>query len=409
MSGVCMEQFQRINRLPPYVFSIMDNIKHEILAAGAEIFDFGIGNPDQPTAPHIVEALRDAVLDPTSHGYAAPRGTIELRQAISRWYGRRYGVELDPETEALITLGSKEGLTHLAIALVGQGDTVLVPNPCYPAHHFGFVIADGNVQHITTSADVDFFAAMETAMQECWPKPKVLVLNFPSNPTTECVDLAFFTKVIEIAKRHKIWVVHDLAYADIVFDDYKAPSILQVTGAKDIAVESYTLSKSYNMAGWRVGFMCGNPKLLNALLRVKSYVDYGYFIPIQKAAVAALDGPQECVEQNRRLYQKRRDFMCAGLNAIGWKVTPPKATMFLWAPIPEKFHALGSLEFSKLLLREAHVVVTAGIAFGEFGNQYVRISLTQDESRMTQALKNIAKVLSKNVSDFNLVYTEAVS
>jgi alanine-synthesizing transaminase len=286
---------------------------------------------------------------------------------------------------------------------------VLVPNPCYPAHHFGFVIADGNVQHITTSADVDFFSAMETAMQECWPKPKVLILNFPSNPTTECVDLAFFTKVIEIAKRHKIWVVHDLAYADIVFDDYKAPSILQVPGAKDIAVESYTLSKSYNMAGWRVGFMCGNAKLLNALLRVKSYVDYGYFIPIQKAAVAALDGPQECVEKNRLLYQKRRDFMCAGLNAIGWKVTPPKATMFLWAQIPEKFHALGSLEFSKLLLREAHVVVSAGIAFGVFGNQYVRISLTQDEARMTQALKNIEKVLSKNVSDFNLVHTEAVS
>jgi alanine-synthesizing transaminase len=404
-----MEQFQRINRLPPYVFSIMDGIKQEILASGAEIFDFGIGNPDQPTAPHIVEALRAAVLDPTSHGYAAPRGILELRQAICRWYGNRYGVTLDPETEALITLGSKEGLTHLAIALVAQGDTVLVPNPCYPAHHYGFVIADGNVRHITTAPGSDFFAAMETAMQECWPKPKVLVLNFPANPTTECVDLAFFTKVIEVAKRHKIWVVHDLAYADIVFDDYKAPSILQVPGAKEVAVESYTLSKSYNMAGWRVGFMCGNAKLINALLRVKSYVDYGYFIPIQKAAIAALEGPQDCVEQNRLLYQRRRDFLCDGLNAIGWQVTKPKATMFLWAPIPSKFHQLGSLEFSKLLLREAHVVVTAGIAFGEFGNQFVRISLTQDEDRMRQVLKNIEKVISKSVTDINPVMTEAVS
>jgi alanine-synthesizing transaminase len=404
-----MEQFQRINRLPPYVFSIMDGIKQEILASGAEIFDFGIGNPDQPTAPHIVEALRAAVLDPTSHGYAAPRGILELRQAISRWYGNRYGVTLDPETEALITLGSKEGLTHLAIALVAQGDTVLVPNPCYPAHHYGFVIADGNVRHITTAPGIDFFAAMETAMQECWPKPKVLVFNFPANPTTECVDLAFFTKVIEVAKRHKIWVVHDLAYADIVFDDYKAPSILQVPGAKEVAVESYTLSKSYNMAGWRVGFMCGNAKLINALLRVKSYVDYGYFIPIQKAAIAALEGPQDCVEQNRLLYQRRRDFLCDGLNAIGWQVTKPKATMFLWAPIPSKFHQLGSLEFSKLLLREAHVVVTAGIAFGEFGNQFVRISLTQDEDRMRQVLKNIEKVISKSVTDINPVMTEAVS
>jgi alanine-synthesizing transaminase len=392
-----MEQFQRINRLPPYVFSIMDNLRQEVAATGAKIIDFGLGNPDQPTAPHIVEALREAVLDPASHRYSAPRGLPALRKSISQWYGKRFNVDLDSETETVVTLGSKEGLAHLALAVVGRGDSVLVPNPCYPVHHFGPVIADANVCHITTSPDRDFFAALEAAMQECWPKPKLLIINFPSNPTTECVDLEFFTRVVEIAKQHKIWVVHDLAYADIVFDGYKAPSILQVPGAKDIAVEAFSLSKSYNMAGWRVGFMSGNSTLINALVRVKSYVDYGYFAPVQMAGIAALDGPQDNVEATRRLYQQRRDVMCAGLNTIGWEVTPPKATMFVWAPIPEKFLPLGSLEFSKLLLREANVVVSPGIGFGEFGNRFVRISLTNAEPNVQEALKNINAVLAKDV------------
>jgi alanine-synthesizing transaminase len=390
-----MQPFQRINRLPPYVFTTMEQLKQEVVATGVDVYDFGMGNPDQPTAPHIVEALREAVLNPNTHRYSASRGIPALREAISRWYGRRFDVAINPETEAIVTVGSKEGLAHLALAMVGRGDAILAPNPCYPVHHFGFVIADAKICHIVTPPGGDFFAAMESAMRGCWPQPTCLVINFPSNPTTECVDLDFFTRIIEFARAHQIWVIHDLAYADIVFDGYKAPSILQVPGASEIAIESFTLSKSYNMAGWRVGFMCGNPILINALARIKSYIDYGSFTPIQIAAVAALEGPQDCVADVCQLYQHRRDVLCAGLNAIGWEVTPPKATMFLWAPIPKQYSHLGSLEFSKWLLREAHVVVSPGIGFGEFGNQYVRISLIESDERVARALQNLQKLFSR--------------
>jgi alanine-synthesizing transaminase len=403
-----MEQFQRINRLPPYVFSIMDKLKQETRAMGADILDFGMGNPDQPAAPHIVEALREAVLDPATHRYADPRGILALRKTICNWYTKRFNVDLDPEREAIVTQGSKEGLAHLALAIVGRGDNVLVPNPCYPVHHYGSVMADGNVCYITTAPGRDFFAALDNAMHECWPKPKVLIINFPSNPTTECVDLEFFTKIISFAKKNNIWVIHDLAYADIVFDGYKAPSILAVPGAKDIAVESYSLSKSYNMAGWRVGFMCGNKTLIDALVRVKSYIDYGYFMPVQIAAIAALEGPQDNIAATCALYQRRRDVMCAGLNAMGWDVTSPQATMFVWAPIPENFHPLGSLEFAKLLLREAHVAVSPGIGFGEFGNQFVRIGLIENETRIEQALHKLNKVVTKDIYVSNTTTSEVV-
>jgi alanine-synthesizing transaminase len=393
-----MDQFSRINRLPPYVFSTMDALKQQSIARGESVFDLGMGNPDQPTPPHIVEVLRQAVLAPDAHRYAASKGIDGLRKSICDWYGRRFDVDLDPQTEAIATVGSKEGIAHLAIAITDADDTVLVPNPCYPVHHFGFVLANADVCHVPLIPGVDFLEALQESIKEAWPKPKVLVLNFPSNPTAECVDLEFFTKIIAIAKEHNIWVVHDLAYADLVYDGYKAPSILQVPGAKDIAVEFFTLSKSYNMAGWRVGFMCGNATLVTALSRIKSYIDYGSFMPIQAAAMAALDGPQDCVNDIRDMYQRRRDVMCSGLNAIGWDVTPPKATMFVWAPIPAKFHHLGSLEFSKLLLRETKVVVSPGVGFGEYGNQFVRIGLVETETRIEQAIQSIRQFLKSDVA-----------
>jgi alanine-synthesizing transaminase len=393
-----MDQFSRINRLPPYVFSTMDALKQQTIARGESVFDLGMGNPDQPTPPHIVEVLRQAVLAPDAHRYAASKGIDGLRKSICDWYGRRFDVDLDPQTEAIATVGSKEGIAHLAMAITDADDTVLVPNPCYPVHHFGFVLANADVCHVPLIPGVDFLEALQESIKEAWPKPKVLVLNFPSNPTAVCVDLEFFTKIIAIAKEHNIWVVHDLAYADLVYDGYKAPSILQVPGAKDIAVEFFTLSKSYNMAGWRVGFMCGNATLVTALSRIKSYIDYGSFMPIQAAAMAALDGPQDCVNDIRDMYQRRRDVMCGGLNAIGWEVTPPKATMFVWAPIPAEFHHLGSLEFSKLLLRETNVVVSPGVGFGEYGNQFVRIGLVETQARIEQAIQNIKQFLKSDVA-----------
>ena len=391
-----MDQFSRINRLPPYVFSTMDALKQQAIARGDRVFDLGMGNPDQPTPPHIVDVLRQAVLEPDAHRYAASKGVDGLRKSICDWYGRRFDVDLDPQTEAIATVGSKEGIAHLAMAITDVDDTVLVPNPCYPVHHFGFVLANADVCHVPLVPGVDFLEALQESIKEAWPKPKVLVLNFPSNPTAECVDLEFFTKIIAIAKEHNIWVVHDLAYADLVYDGYKAPSILQVPGAKDIAVEFFTLSKSYNMAGWRVGFMCGNATLVTALSRIKSYIDYGSFMPIQAAAMAALDGPEDCVTAICNMYQRRRDVMCDGLNAIGWQVTPPKATMFVWAPIPAQFHHLGSLEFSKLLLREANVVVSPGVGFGEYGNQFVRIGLVETEARIEEAIQNIKHFLKSD-------------
>ena len=389
-----MDQFPRINRLPPYVFNMMDQLKQKIIDSGADIFDLGIGNPDQATPKHIIDAMIEAVERPSTHRYSASRGIQGLREAICDWYGKRYNVDLDPETEAIATIGSKEGLAHLAFALVDNGDAVLVPNPCYPVHHFGFVLANADVIHIPLSEDGDFIASLQEAIKNTWPKPKVLIINFPCNPTTQCVDLEFFAKIIAIAKEHNIWVIHDLAYADLVFDGYKAPSILQVPGAKDIAVEFFTLSKSYNMPGWRTGFMCGNAKLVSALARMKSYIDYGSFTPVQVGAIAALNGPQECVAEICDMYKRRRDALCSGLNAAGWAVTPPKATMFVWAKIPEQFHHLGSLQFSKLLLQSTNVIVAPGVGFGEFGNQHVRFALVEDETRLHMVTQNIKQFIA---------------
>lgn len=391
-----MNDFPRLKRLPTYIFSVMDQLKSEIQNKGLPVYDFGMGNPDQPTPPHIVEALREASLNSSLHRYITTRGLLPLRKAICDWYRRSFRVELDPETEAMVTIGSKEGLAHLALATVSHDDTVIVPNPCYPVHHFGFVIADAEILHIPLLPQIDFLEVLKNTIQESWPRPKMLVLNFPANPTTQCVDLDFFSEIIAIAKEYQIWVVHDLAYADITFDGYKAPSILQVPGAKDIAIESYTLSKTYNMAGWRIGFMCGNAKLVNALVRIKSYLDYGSFGPIQMAAIAALEGPQDCVKEICSMYQHRRNILCESLNSAGWKVQVPQATMFVWAEIPEAFRHLGSLEFAKLLLREANVVVSPGIGFGEYGNHHVRIGLVENDQRMTEALARITEFMRCN-------------
>ena len=360
---------------------------------GEDIIDFGMGNPDQPTPKHIVEKLVEASKREDTHGYSISKGIPRLRRAICNWYKTRYDVDLDPESEAIVTLGSKEGLAHLAMAVVDRGDAVLVPNPAYPIHPFGFVIAGADVRHIPIGPDIDFFEELQRSIRDSWPKPKMLLINFPSNPTTQCVDLDFFTKIIEIAREHKIWVIQDLAYADIVFDGYKAPSILQVPDAKDIAVEFFSMSKSYNMPGWRVGFMVGNPKLVNALSRIKSYLDYGTFTPIQIAAITALEEDQKCVVDIRDMYCGRRNVLCDGLNSMGWKVDKPKGTMFVWAPIPEQFKAMGSLEFSKKVLIEAKVAVSPGIGFGSYGDNFVRFALIEHEHRTRQALRAIRAML----------------
>ena len=390
-----MDEFPRIKRLPPYVFNIVNDLKAQARRRGEDIIDFGMGNPDGPTPRHIVEKLCEVASREDTHRYSVSRGIPRLRRAIAGWYQRRFNVELDAERETIVTIGSKEGLAHLALATVERGDAVLVPNPAYPIHPYGFVIAGADIRHVPLTPDVDFFAELEKAIRDSWPKPKMLVLNFPANPTTQCVDLAFFERVIAIAREHNIWVVHDLAYADIVFDGYVAPSILQVPGAKDVAVEFFTLSKSYNMPGWRVGFMCGNEKLVGALAKLKSYFDYGTFTPIQVAAILALEGPQDCVEEIRLIYQKRRDVMCAGLEAAGWPVERPKATMFVWAQIPEAYRSLGSLEFSKKLLAEAKVAVSPGIGFGEYGDQFVRFALIENEHRTRQALRSVREVFRR--------------
>ena len=392
-----MDDFPRIRRLPPYIFSITDQLKREARARGEDIIDFGMGNPDQPTPQHIVDKLVETVQRGDTHRYSQSKGIPRLRKAICDWYKKRFDVDLDPESEAIVTLGSKEGIAHLAMAVLGPGDTVLVPNPSYPVHPYGFVIADADVRHVPLTKDLDFFEELEKAIVNTWPKPKVLVINFPGNPTTECVDLEFFEKVIKMAKEHSIWVVQDLAYADITFDGYEAPSILQVPGAKDIAVEFFTMSKSYNMPGWRIGFCVGNPTLVGALGRIKSYLDYGMFTPVQVAAITALEGDQTCVAEISEMYRKRRDVLCEGLNSIGWKVTLPKATMFVWAKIPSQFEHLGSLEFSKLLLKEAKVAVSPGVGFGQYGDDHVRFALIENEHRTRQALRGIRKMF-KNQS-----------
>jgi alanine-synthesizing transaminase len=391
-----MNEFPRIGRLPPYVFNIVNDLKAKARAAGEDIIDFGMGNPDQPTPQHIVDKLIEAVQRPDTHRYSVSRGVPRLRKAICNWYKTRFDVDLNFDHEAIVTIGSKEGLAHLALATLGPGDVVLVPNPAYPIHPYGVVIAGADVRHVPLVEGGDFFEELTNAINNCYPKPKMLILNFPGNPTSECVDLEFFEKIIAIAKEHKIWVVHDLAYADIAFDGYVAPSILQVEGAKDIAVEFFTLSKSYNMPGWRVGFMCGNKELVGALSRIKSYLDYGTFAPIQIAAIAALEGPQECVKEISDMYQKRRDVLCEGLNSAGWKVEKPKATMFVWAKIPDAYLEMGSLEFCKKLLIEAKVAVAPGIGFGQYGDDHVRFGLIENENRTRQAVRGIKAMFKKD-------------
>ena len=389
------DDFPRINRLPPYVFNIVNELKAKSRARGEDIIDFGMGNPDRPAPAHIIEKLTEAARRPDTHRYSVSRGIPRLRKAICDWYQRKFDVSLNPDTETIVTIGSKEGLAHLALATVGPGDAILVPNPAYPIHPYGFVISGADIRHVPLIEGGDFFAELEKSVKDTWPKPKMLVLNFPGNPTTQCVDLEFFERVVAFAKEHEIWVVHDLAYGEITFDGYKAPSILQVPGAKDVAVESYTLSKTYNMPGWRVGFMSGNPTLVAALARMKSYLDYGMFTPIQVAAIAALDGPQECVAEVVATYKSRRDVLCDGLNSIGWKVEKPKATMFVWAKIPEKYREMGSLEFTKKLLKEAKVAVSPGIGFGEYGDDHVRFGLIENEHRTRQAVRGIRDMFKK--------------
>jgi len=406
--------FPRIQRLPPYVFNIVGDMKKAARARGEDIIDFGMGNPDQPTPRHIVDKLVEAAVRGTdsdyvvaehrneegvhTHRYSVSKGIPRLRRAMASWYRTRYQVELDADTEVIATIGSKEGLAHLAFATLAPGDTVLVPNPAYPIHPYGVVLAGADVRHVRLTPEVDFFEELQKAIIETMPAPKMLILNFPANPTAQCVDLAFFEKVVAICREHQIWLVHDLAYADIVFDGYVAPSVLQVPGAKDIAVEFFTLSKSYNMPGWRVGFMCGNPTLVGALARIKSYLDYGMFTPIQVAAITALEGPQDCVREICAMYKKRRDVLVEGLLKAGWPVEKPKATMFVWARIPEAFRALGSLEFSKRLLDQAKVAVSPGIGFGEYGDEYVRFSLIENEQRTRQAMRLVKKMLSRGAA-----------
>lgn len=391
-----MEEFQRIKRLPPYVFNIVNELKAKARAAGEDIIDFGMGNPDQPTPRHIVDKLIEVTSRDNTHRYSVSKGIPRLRKAICNWYKTRFNVDLDYETEAIVTIGSKEGLAHLSLATLGPGDIVLVPNPAYPIHPYGVVIAGADIRHVPLVPGVDFFAELVNAITGSWPRPKMLILNFPANPTTQCVELEFFEKVIEIAREYNIFVVHDIAYADIVFDGYKAPSILKVKGAIDVAVEFFSLSKSYNMPGWRIGFMCGNRQLVAALARIKSYLDYGTFTPIQVAAITALEGPQDCVREIAEMYRRRRDVLCDGLDGSGWRVEKPKATMFVWAPIPEKYRETGSLEFSKKLLLEARVAVSPGICFGQHGDGHVRFSLIENEHRTRQAVRGIRNMLRKD-------------
>jgi alanine-synthesizing transaminase len=385
-------RFPRIERLPPYVFNVIGEMRQKARAAGEDVIDFSMGNPDQPTPDHIVKKLVETANREDTHRYSQSKGIPRLRRAMANWYKTRYDVDLDPESEVITTIGSKEGLAHLAMATLGPGDAVLVPNPAYPIHPYGFVIAGADIRHVPLLPGQDFFGELVKAIETSWPRPKMLVLNFPANPTAMCVELDFFEKVVEIAREHNIWVVQDIAYADIVFDGYVAPSILQVQDAKEIAVEFFSLSKSYNMPGWRVGFAAGNKELIGALARIKSYLDYGTFTPIQVAAIAALEGDQDCVNDIRDMYQLRRDVLCEGLNALGWPVEKPKATMFVWAKIPEQYLEMGSLEFAKKLIRDANVAASPGIGFGQYGDDHVRFALIENEHRTRQALRNIKRL-----------------
>ena len=393
------DQFQRIERLPPYVFSVIGDLKQKARAEGEDVIDFGMGNPDQPTPIHIVEKLIETVRRSDTHRYSQSKGIPRLRRAISDWYMTRYGVEINPDYEAVVTLGSKEGLAHLALATTGPGDAVLVQNPSYPIHPYGFVISGADIRHVPMVNEESFFLELDKAIATTWPKPKMLVINFPSNPTAQCVELDFFVRIVSMAKEHKIWVIHDLAYADLCYDGYRAPSILQADGALDVAAEFFSLSKSYNMPGWRVGFCCGNHELVGALTRIKSYLDYGMFTPIQVAAIAALEGDQKCVSETLSIYEARRDVLCSGLKNVGWPVVPPKATMFVWAPIPDFYSSMGSLEFSKKLLNEAQIAVSPGVGFGKFGEGYVRFGLIENEHRSRQAIRNIKRMFRQDGFD----------
>ncbi len=388
--------FPRVSKLPNYIFAITNQLKDEARARGEDIIDFGMGNPDQSTPFHIVEKLVEVARRENTHRYSASKGIPRLRRAITNWYKKRYQVDLDPETEAIVTIGSKEGLSHLAMAVIAEGDAILVPSPAYPIHPYGFIIAGANIHHIPCTEKTNFFSEIEKVIKNVSPKPKMLLLNYPSNPTTKTVELKFFERVIAIAKEHKIWVIQDLAYADIVFDGYVAPSIMQVSGAREVAVEFFSLSKSYNMPGWRIGFMVGNATLVNALARLKSYLDYGMFTPIQVAAIEALEGNQQCVLDICAQYQHRRDVLCDGLNTIGWHIIKPKATMFIWAKIPEFYQHLGSLEFSKHLLKIAKVGVSPGIGFGQYGDDSVRFSLIENEHRTRQAIRGIRDMFKQD-------------
>jgi len=387
-----MREFSRIKRLPPYVLGIVNELKYEARRRGEDIIDFGLGNPDMPTPKHIVDKLIEAAQKESNHRYSLSRGIYKLRLAITDWYKRNHDVDLDPDSEAIATIGSKEGIAHLAMAITSPGDSVLIPTPTYPIHTYAFILANADVIHVPLGPDVDFFEALLDAFKRNWPRPKAMVINFPHNPTTQVVDIDFFEKVVDFAKEHDLIVIHDFAYGDIVFDGYRAPSFLQVPGAKDVGIEFFSLSKSYNMPGWRVGFAVGNSEIIHALARIKSYQDYGMFQPIQIAATVALNGPRDCVEEIRDTYQRRRDVLCESLNRIGWKVTPPRATMMVWAEIPDRFKKMGSLEFCKLLLDQAKVAVAPGIGFGEGGDHFVRFSLVENEHRIRQAARGIREI-----------------
>ena len=392
-----MEEFSRIQRLPAYVFNITDAMKRSARRNGEDIIDFGMGNPDGATPAHIVDKLVEAVRKPSTHRYSVSRGIPRLRKAVCNWYKTRYDVDLDPDSEAIVTIGSKEGIAHLCLAILDSRDTVLVPNPSYPIHIYGPVIAGAHIVSVPVHNQESFLAQLEEIIPRMTPRPKALIVNFPSNPTTECVELPFLARLVALAREHGFWLIQDLAYADIAFDGYKPPSVLEVPGAKDVAVEFFTLSKSYNMPGWRIGFMVGNQRLVNALARLKSYFDYGTFTPIQVAAIAALEGPQECVAQICDNYRRRRDVLVEGLNKAGWAVAKPRATMFVWAQIPEAYRDLKSLEFSKLLLTEAKTAVSPGIGFGDYGDDHVRFALIENEERTRQALRGIKAMLAKGV------------
>ena len=388
--------FPRIKRLPPYVFNITNELKMAARHRGEDIIDLSMGNPDGDTPKHIVDKMIEVAQRPGTHGYSASRGIPRLRKAISDWYKRRWDVDIDPDKEAIVTIGSKEGIAHLMLATCDRGDTVLVPNPSYPIHIYGSIIAGADVRSVRMGPGIDFFSGFERAVTETTPKPKLMILGFPSNPTAQCVDLDFFEKLVALAKKHGVYIVHDLAYADIVYDGFKAPSIMQVPGAKDVAVEFFTMSKSYNMAGWRIGFMVGNRDLVGALTRIKSYHDYGTFTPIQVGAIEALNGPQECVEEVRKEYEHRRDVMVKGLHDLGWMVEKPKASMYIWAELPEFYKSMGSVEFSKRLLEKAKVAVSPGIGFGEYGEGFVRIALIENADRIRQALRGIRQMFKED-------------